>query len=189
MKVQHPIQHMVASFWAFMPKENSLRVERSGLGDYICGEYDGRRQVFGDYYRAVAAKRTQDAPHIRFARSRDSEEEICQFTAEWGPLCPNHSPKGLLQTAFGPTSDPAVQFAFLMNDWRISRTQFAEANQFLETDDIKALRPLLPYQHQSQNPLRTGALYPYFDIGTPIEKLQRIWNARRSLEVSVCHEG
>jgi len=34
---------------------------------------------------------------------------------------------------------------------------------------------LLPYQHQSERPVRTAALYPFFEVGTPIEILERLW--------------
>lgn len=175
MKVQHPIQHILASFWAFLPADGSLRVGRAGDFEYVCGEYAARRQVFAEYYRALAARGNELFPHFVFARSRETVEGILDFTSEWGPLRPNTSGEPLLRTAFGSGASPENYFAFYTDDWRANRRRFAEAVRLVEADDIKALRRLLPYQHQSENPVRTAALYPYFEAGTAIEVLERLW--------------
>jgi hypothetical protein len=177
MKVQHPIQHALASFWAFVPDEDGLRITRDGRFKYVSGEYVARRQVFADYYRIKVEKGTEFAPHILFARSGDSIEDIRRFTSDWGPLQPNGPDDISLRMAFGGAVSPQNYFAFDIESWRFRQQQFAKAIRLVETNDLEALRRLVPYQHQSGNPVRTGALYPYFEIGSPIEILEELWTA------------
>jgi hypothetical protein len=178
MEVQHPIQQALASFWAFLPEEKSLRIGHyGGLGEYVSGEYAVRRQVFVDYYLTIAEKTREIAPHILFARSGDSVEDIVRFTEEWGPLRPNTASDRRLRVPFGPTVSPENYFAFYVQEWRASRKDFAKAIGMVEADDIKGLRGLLPYQHQRGNPVRAGALYPYLETGTALDVLEDLWTA------------
>jgi hypothetical protein len=180
MDIQQPIQHALASFSAFVPARKTVELGRVGEqeaargGDkieYVRGEFGDRRQVFADYYREPVG------PHLQFANTGDTVEEIIRFTSEWGPLRPNHKGEFLLRTAFGGDVSPENYFAFYTEPWRQSRREFAQAIQLVEKDNIKGLRKLLPYQHQGQRPCREGALYSYLETGTPIEILEELWTA------------
>jgi hypothetical protein len=177
MEIQHPIQHAMASFWAFLPEGDSVRVARDGRFECVFGEYSARRQVFADYYRTKVEKGAGLAPHIVFARSGDSIDEIVQFTSDWGPLRPNGPDGVALRAAFRRNANPQNCFAFYTSEWRARRREFAEAIRLVDANDLKPLRRLLPYQHQRRNPVRAGALYPYLETGSRLEVLEDLWMA------------
>src|SRR5580693_3239472 len=176
MEVQHPIQHTLSSFVAFVPLEGSLRVGRFGNRDYVCGQTAYVRQVFSDYYFGSSKKGVERAPHVLFARSGDKVEDVLNFTDEFGPLRPSAPDEDLVKFASEDFS-PEINFAFFLDNWRASRKQFAEALQFASNDNVEQLRQLLPYRQPNMGPIKQGALYPYIDTGTPIEVLERLWMA------------
>lgn len=179
MEVQHHIQHTLASFSAFLPPEASLRVGRFGKYEYVCGEYALRREVFADYYRPSRTNGVEHAPHLSFAKSDNSLEGILNFTYNWGPLSPNLADDSLLRFAFDTKERPNPEnfFAFYVGNWRASQKRFADAVQSAANDNVEAVRWLLPYRQPAMGPIKSGALYPYIDTGTPIEVLERHWMA------------
>lgn len=140
MKVQHPIQHILASFFACLPAEESLRIEFvggvEGVGGSpcVCGVCAVLRQVFADYYSAGLHERNRTRSTYSLRECRDSIQDVLRFTSEWGPLRPNCSGDPLLERVFGKGASPEQYFAFAVDTWRGYRDQFREAIQRVDAD-------------------------------------------------------